>query len=1177
MSFVTIFRSAFIFLCILFSLLGYTIYQLNVSIERKDTALKHQEEFRLLGEQLAKGSGYLTAEVRSYVQFGAIIHYDNFWLEVDKTRSRDIAVERLKKLKVLPKELDFIEIAKWYSDKLISTEQMAMEYMKGGNSKAARKLVFGDYYLEQKKLIMGNVNKFQGLINKRAAKETKKAESKAELLIDITNILLILSGLLVLFFFYFIGIKQLVEPMKSLTSSMLKLALGNLDVTIPKFPQKNEIGDMASTLEVFKSNLMKRHDNERLLNTVVNNTTSVIYVKDLEGRYLFINKSFQESLSLGNQQVLGKNDYDLVSEELAGKFTRIDNEVIRLGIPFKGEEIAQHDDGIHTYISTKVPLLNSKEEIYGLCGISTDITELVKSRAEKKDTEKRIDKERKKFFNMLDQLPVSFHLQASDYTVPFANQMFRDRFGDPETGKCYKLMHNRKIPCEPCPTFKIFDSLKTESSKWTSKDDKTYLSVVTPFDDLNGDKLLMEMSIDITNEENSRKSQIQSEKRFRTIFEESPLGVALIDSLTGNIYEVNPKYSEIVGRSSDEMEKINWMSITHPDDIQEDLDNMAAMNAGKINGFNMEKRIKKPDNTNVWINLTIAPIKVDNKSYPLHLAMIQDIDERKRNEALVNFQNDILEIVAQEVPLNKILEEIVLGLEKISTGIIASILLLDKTGKHLRYGAAPNLPKPYIEATDGLSIGPSVGSFGTAAYRKETVIVEDIASDPLWADYKQIAHSNGLRSCWSVPIFSMKNNLLGTLAFYSKEKKRPSHLDFSLMKIANLAGIAIEKSNTKEELNQYQNKLTELVVEKTKEVEGGEQRFQSYFDLPLVGFAITSPEKWWLDVNQYLCNMLGYSLKELKQMTWVDITHPEDLGAETFQFSRMLDGEIEKYSLEKRFVKKNGTNIHILLSVACVRSENLKVETVFAVMQDISTRKLAEKQLKESQSRTIHSDNLVSLGKLVGSVAHEFNNPIFGLINLTERLGKDLKEEERRKFSEIAQKECWRMSDMIKNLQSFYKPSELIFFPTEIDVVIEGVLLIVAKAYEIKGIQVNKIYNTDIFSFEAIEDQITQIILNVLKNSIDSISEDEGKITLTLDRTNSNLILKIQDTGKGIKKEDLKLIFDPFFTTKGKDGTGLGLSVSYGLVKSHGGHISAESKLGVGSTVTLTLPISRKI
>ena len=169
------------------------------------------------------------------------------------------------------------------------------------------------------------------------------------------------------------------------------------------------------------------------------------------------------------------------------------------------------------------------------------------------------------------------------------------------------------------------------------------------------------------------------------------------------------------------------------------------------------------------------------------------------------------------------------------------------------------------------------------------------------------------------------------------------------------------------------------------------------------------------------------------------------------------------------------------------------------------------------------------------------------------------------------------MADMIKNLQSFYKPSEGVFTHTKIDEVIEGVLLIVAKACEIKKIHINEVYNTDIFSFEVIEDQITQVILNILQNSIDSISSDEGKITLTLDRTNSNLILKVQDNGEGIKPENLELIFDPFFTTRGKEGTGLGLSVSYGIVKSHGGEILIESVLSVGSTVTLILPITREI
>lgn len=133
-----------------------------------------------------------------------------------------------------------------------------------------------------------------------------------------------------------------------------------------------------------------------------------------------------------------------------------------------------------------------------------------------------------------------------------------------------------------------------------------------------------------------------SEERFRTIFQEAPMGVALIDSLTGHIYEVNPRFAQIAGRTTAEMATIDWMSITHPDDVKGDLDNMALLNAGKIHGFNMNKRYRRPDGSYVWINMTIAPFTVEDTSHPRHLCMIEDITERRRAEAQLAEQFDEL-------------------------------------------------------------------------------------------------------------------------------------------------------------------------------------------------------------------------------------------------------------------------------------------------------------------------------------------------------------------------------------------------------------------------------------------------------------------------------------------------------------------------------------------------------
>ncbi|MDO8803088.1 MAG: response regulator [Elusimicrobiota bacterium] len=133
-----------------------------------------------------------------------------------------------------------------------------------------------------------------------------------------------------------------------------------------------------------------------------------------------------------------------------------------------------------------------------------------------------------------------------------------------------------------------------------------------------------ELADELAAREKALESSKKSEELFRTIFTEAPMGIALIDSLTGHIYEVNRMFASIVGRTMEQMLDIDWMSITHPDDVQKDLDNMALLNTGKQHGFQMEKRYLKPDGTVVWVNMTIAPLKIGDKSNPRHLCLVED-------------------------------------------------------------------------------------------------------------------------------------------------------------------------------------------------------------------------------------------------------------------------------------------------------------------------------------------------------------------------------------------------------------------------------------------------------------------------------------------------------------------------------------------------------------------------
>ncbi|MZH42066.1 MAG: GAF domain-containing sensor histidine kinase [Nitrospinae bacterium] len=195
-----------------------------------------------------------------------------------------------------------------------------------------------------------------------------------------------------------------------------------------------------------------------------------------------------------------------------------------------------------------------------------------------------------------------------------------------------------------------------------------------------------------------------------------------------------------------------------------------------------------------------------------------DIFESSRDKRHLFTQNKILEIIVREFSLKKTLDFIVIEIEKLLDNLRGSILLIDNTGKHLIHGAAPNLPKLYCDAINGMSIGVNAGSCGTAAYRKETIIVEDIANNKLWKDFKKLALTHNLRSCWSIPIFDIDENVLGTFALYYDKPNHPSEWDLKVMKsVAHLASLAIKKYNT-QQLRNLRNKQQKIIENERKKI-----------------------------------------------------------------------------------------------------------------------------------------------------------------------------------------------------------------------------------------------------------------------------------------------------------------------------------------------------------------------
>src|SRR6266850_1166297 len=231
---------------------------------------------------------------------------------------------------------------------------------------------------------------------------------------------------------------------------------------------------------------------------------------------------------------------------------------------------------------------------------------------------------------------------------------------------------------------------------------------------------------------------------------------------------------------------------------------------GEKSGYEVEFRILLPDGTVKYIHTVGHPVLDASGDLVEFVGSATDITDRKRAEVLLAGEKRLLEMIARGDSRALILEGACLLVEELVSDCLSSILLLDPSTNCLRHGAAPSLPINYAEAIEGLVIGASVGSCGTAAYWAQPVIVSDIATDPLWADFRDLALAHGLRACWSTPIRSSTGRVLGTFATYYREPRSPSSQEHNVVeRITHLASIAIERKQAEEKLRQSEAYLAE--------------------------------------------------------------------------------------------------------------------------------------------------------------------------------------------------------------------------------------------------------------------------------------------------------------------------------------------------------------------------------
>jgi PAS domain S-box-containing protein len=633
------------------------------------------------------------------------------------------------------------------------------------------------------------------------------------------------------------------------------------------------------------------------------------------------------------------------------------------------------------------------------------------------------------------------------------------------------------------------------------------------------------------------------------------VGAALPD---GSMEFVNRRWTDYSGIKDSSGSR--WQAGVHPDDLGQHLEKWRA-SVATGEPFENEVRYRRADGDYRWFVVRAVPLRDMNGTIRKWYGVSTDIDHRKRTEALLAGEKRILEMVARGDSLGHVLDGLCRLVEEQAPNVLATILLVD--GDRLRHGGAPSLPKAYADAVDGTAIGPTAGSCGTAAYRAQQVIVSDIATDPLWTEYRDLALPHSLRACWATPILSSDGSVIATFAMYYREPRSPSRSEQDIVEqISHVAGIAIQRKLDEDKLRD------------------SEDKWRAVFENNPIMFFVVDAAETVVSVNPSGAEQLGYTIEELVGRSVLDLFYVADREAVSKHIAACFEHLGHARSWELRKVHKDGRMIYVRETARAMRRTG-RAPIVLVVCEDITERKRAEEALQRAQTELAHVTRVTTLGQLAASIAHEVNQPLAAIVaDATASLnwlGATTPDLDRvREVLVAIVTDGHRAGDIIQRIRQLATKTEPRHARLSINDVVRDVIGLMRAELQRHDIALVPELTPDLPFVFGDRVQLQQVVLNLVVNAVEAMAAVTGRprrLSIRSERRDQDQItVAVHDTGVGVDPDNVEKLFNAFFTTK-PDGMGMGLSISRSILEAHGGRVWATANSPHGAIFHFSLPV----